>query len=236
MSKISTKILFGFVIVSLLAITVENSVFADNTSPYQHRMVKEEIQKKGGSLEPRRKPKYKILVANYAVTEQVNGFIESRIKKTLRDILHKEKAKDIYDGITVFLYRTPKNANTEQNVAMAKAEWWPKGHSFSPDNEENISDKSTYIENYEIISLPKKTKSKVNGLSVSTRKEIYKKIEAADKASREKAEKMYSKYSEEYFEKIDSLNAKAKSQILKQYNISSDTYSKIISEGINQRW
>ncbi len=236
MSKISAKILFGFVIVSFVAISIEDSAFAANSSPYQYIMVKEEIQKKGGSLKPLHKPKYKVWVAKYAVTEEVNGFVESRIKETLRKILHKEKAKGIYDGITVFLYRNTQNANTGSTMAMAKAEWWPKGHSFSPDNAENIADKSAYIESYDIFSLPKKTKSIINGLSVTKRKEIYKEIEASEKASREQAKKQHPKYSKEYYEKIDNLNEKARSQILKKYNISDDTYRKIIGEGIDQHW
>lgn len=229
------KLLLLFIIVSLSVTSFRYSVFAQG-SPYQHLMVKKEIQKKGGSLEPLRKPKYKILVAKYAVSEQVNGFVESRVKITLHKILHKEKATGFYDGITVFLYRSPQNAETGSTMAMAKAEWWPKGHSFSPDNTTNITNKSTYIEKYNVFSLPKKIKSTVNGLSVTKRKEIYKEIEVAEAASCKKAKTQHPKYSKNYFEKIDDLDAKAKLQILKKHNISSDTYFNIICEGVDQHW
>jgi hypothetical protein len=119
---------------------------------------------------------------------------------------------------------------------MAEAEWWPKGHSFSPNNMTNIADKSTYIEKYNVFSLPKKIKSTINGLSVAKRKVIYHEIGAAEKASFRKAKARHPNYGNKFYDEEDRLNLMAKSQILKKYKISDETYSIIISEGVNQHW
>ena len=121
-------------------------------------------------------------------------------------------------------------------MAMAKAEWWPKGHSFSPDNITNITDKTTYIEKYNVFSLPKKINSTIDGLSVEKRTVIYHEIGTAEIASFRKAKARYPNYGNNFYDEEDRLNAMAKSQILKKYKISDDTYSKIISEGVNQHW
>jgi len=235
MNKIFKNILLFFIVVNLSVVFSECSVFAKDL-PYRHLIVKEEIQKKGGNLKPLNRPKYKVLVTKYAISEQVNGFVESRIKETLHEILSKEKDKGIYDGITVFLYRSPKNAKTESTTPMAKVEWWPKGHSFSLDNQKNILNKSTHIEKYNVFSLPEKIKSTINGLSIIERKKIYKGVEVTGAESRKKAKTQHPKYSNQYYDKVDKLNEKAMLKILKKYNITSDIYNDIIFEGVNQHW
>src|SRR5207253_2058357 len=125
------------------------------------RIIEQERLKTGGSLQPLRSPKYILLTVRAAITDRSPELTKENVGATLRDLLRlvldetKRPGAQV-DGITVFLYQSADHIKGGDG-ALGKAEWWPKGLSFDPDNAANIENKATYVENIEVFRLPTRT-------------------------------------------------------------------------------
>ena len=148
-----------------------------SAQPLQFRIVEQEHQKKGGSVNPVRPPRYVLLVTKAVLTEKQPDLTKERVEATLRELLRAAREDQNrrgmkIDGVTAFLYQSPDHVKGG-NLALGRAEWWPKGHSFNPDNAANIENKATYVESIEVILLPERPSKIASRFSEAKRQEIY---------------------------------------------------------------
>lgn len=118
-----------------------------------------EYQKKGGAIKPFTKPKYILYVVKAVLKEYTSNITENDVNKTLQAILQKVREdarqhREQIDGVSAFLYISKENIDAG-SMALGRIEWWPKGHSFEPNNVFNVGNKTTYVEKIDIYSLPK---------------------------------------------------------------------------------
>jgi hypothetical protein len=91
----------------------------------------------------KKKQEYKHLIVNAVLTGKKMPTKDEAdyLMSTLLDDTVEKNGK--MDAITIFL-KQPKGKN-----AVAKAEWWPKGHKLTP---KSIEDKSTYVKDVTLIA------------------------------------------------------------------------------------
>lgn len=163
--------------------------------PLPFEIVEEERLKKGGSLEPPLAPQYVLFRVNAVVTDVSSELTEPKVRAALRALLNevRERARrrgERIDGVSAFLYQSRDHINGGSSP-LGRAEWWPKGHSFSPNNVANIKNKATYVEEIGVFHLPKPAKTAVQRLSEHQRRAIFAElVRAEDRAMRE-AEAQY---------------------------------------------
>jgi len=216
-----------------------------------YKIVKKETLKKGGQLNPPAPPKYN-LVRTYAALQKEGELTEENIKTTLKKIISEIRMSDNPDAIVVYLHQS--KSHIKGSLPFARAEWWPKGHSLSPNNAINIKNKKTYEIEY-TINLPKKVDENkvVVRLSELKRKEIFTEIvKSQDKAQTEAEAKYTTDQSkiplnqlrsydfataiEQNNEEYDRLAKKYKKQLLHKYNITEEELYKIKSEAFKENW
>jgi hypothetical protein len=155
------------------------------------RIVEEERQMKGGSLQPLRSPGYVLLVVQAVLTEVHQELTEANVKASLMELVEsvREDNPDI-DGITAFLYQSRDHLDGG-NPALGRAEWWPRGHSFNPENDANVENKTTYVESVEVFSLPDSMQSVASRLTESDRREIFAALVRSEDRARREADAKY---------------------------------------------
>ncbi len=105
-----------------------------------YSIVSVEDQIKGG--------KYKYLYVTVLFSAEEADYTEVKMKATLDEIFEDQKTDEDPDGMDIFAYDREEEIGI--GLPLAHLSWWPKGHSFDPSNEENITNKSTYELTYEI--------------------------------------------------------------------------------------
>lgn len=217
-----------------------------------YEVAKKEKVMKGGQLEPLVRPQYIYYEVHAYLTED-KDLSENEVKAVLNEIIAKLRVHDKPDAIGVYLHESKEHYEGD-SIAFARVDWWPKGHSLAPPNEENILNKSAYKTEYS-ISLPKKIDiSKiVSRLTEKKRKEIYTAlVESQDKANREAEVKFpidsskipfsqlstydFSSAFKKNSEMSKSLKEKYKKQLIKKYKIADEELEKISNEGFESNW
>lgn len=216
---------------------------------YDFSIVNTEPRKKGGE--------YVLLVANAIVSRPPDSWEKEKTENTLRALLTKvrqeaERNGRSIDGITAYLYQS-KTHITGGNGPIGMVEWWPKGHSFSPDNKGNIRDKTTFVETVKVLLLPEKTSKPLERLPEKVRREIFTAIVAAeDRAYREAEEKFpidatnipndklrdydWKSAIEKNVRESESLGKKYKIEITRKYKITESELEQIGDEGLERQW
>lgn len=199
-----------------------------------YTIVKQERQRKGGSINPSLPPKYTLLIARVALVNDPE-LNKNNAEATLDKILSELKDKNSVDAITVFLYST-KGHIIDERSHVARIEWWPKNHSLSRKNHTNIINKETY-ETEVNLSLPQKIKGNTR-ISTSKKKEIYRaKVKSELQAIRD-ADRKYDVVAQwkQHMKEINRLTDKYAKQISKKYKISENELFEITMEGVMGKW
>lgn len=157
-------------------------------------IVEVERLKKGGSLNPTEAPPYVLLRVNAALVSDSSELAEETVKETLRAGLRKvrESARgrdENIDGVSLFLYASQDHMTA--STPLGRAEWWPKGHSFGPENAANIKDKSTYVESIDVLALPKSSGVEVERLPEDVRREIFAELVLSQDRATQEAEEAH---------------------------------------------
>jgi|RhiMetdeSRZDD1v2_1073273.scaffolds.fasta_scaffold1076929_1 hypothetical protein len=213
------------------------------------RILKQERQKIGGSMQPLRSPKYVLLIVRAAITEHHPELTKENVGATLHALLQTVRDETNrpgaqVDGITVFLYQSADHIKGG-DAALGNAEWWPKGHSFDPGNAVNIENKATHVESIEVFRLPTRMFSVVSRLPEAKRREIFSAVLRLEDQAKRKAEAKYpldaskitledalSKQSKEE----ERLHNQYEQSLLQKYKISKSELEKIKVEALEQQW
>ena len=115
-------------------------------NPLDYRIVKIEKDIKGGSY---------LWIEGKAVLDEIDVSLinEKSVKHTLTAIIEELRQKHSPDAINALLFES--EAHIINTQVIGAADWWPKGHSLSPDNYRNISNKKTYVLQFNRVSTPK---------------------------------------------------------------------------------
>jgi len=124
---------------------IEEQQKSSNANVLDYEVVETEESIKGGS--------YDFVLQEIVLKGDPEVRTKEDTQATLEAIL--DNIKDTYkpDGVTVFVYND--EGEIGKGYTVAKIEWWPKGHTFDPDNKSNIEDKSTYETIYDIRDITK---------------------------------------------------------------------------------
>jgi hypothetical protein len=222
-------------------------------------ILEQEQLKKGGSFKPLRPPRYALLRVRAALTDARPKLTKLGVEATLRALLQTvrddaQRRGDQIDGITAFLYLSPDHLKGD-NVPLGRVEWWPKGHSFAPDNAANIENKATHVETLEVFSfsLPGQVSSVVSRLPEATRREIFTVlVRSEDRAMREAEAKYPTDGSKIPIDKLrtydwdraftknadedERLRKKYKRELIQKYRISESELEAIKKEALKQQW
>lgn len=255
----------GFLVAYIAVVIVASLVGSSSQSPklktetiiemddiLKFEIIKKETLKKGGQLTPLIRPKY-ILIRATVVLKENDKITKKRIKNTLNKVIALVRNSDNPDAISVWLHESIEHANGGTR-SLASAEWWPKGHSLSSDNDTNIRNKATHEIKYTITLSKKADESKVVArLSESRRREIFTAlVKSQDKAQAE-ADAKYSTDAnkiplsqlraydfksaiEKNIEKADHLMKKYRNKVLKKFQISEEELEKISIEAFKENW
>lgn len=218
-------------------------------------VVGRETQMKGASLNPPAPGKYTTWVVKAALTDPQTTLTKELVSATLARLLQETRAEaNRIDGVTVFLYQSAEHANGA-NAALGRAEWWPKGHSFDPRNEQSIINKSTYVETVDVFDLPAEPvpATEPSRLAESVRHEIFAAlVRSQDRATREAEAKYPTDTTNIPLERIRSydfktaitknanederLRIKYEKELLKQFKISEAELEVIQKEAFARKW
>jgi len=138
-----------FLVISLV-LWSDNVLSVTAKEALTYKIVKKDTLKKGGELNPLVRPKY-ILIRVYAALQQSEDLTEEKVKTVLGKIITEIRASDDPDAISVDLQQSLDQI--KGSIPFARADWWPKGHSLSPNNAVNIKNKKTHETEYN-INLP----------------------------------------------------------------------------------
>ena len=215
-------------------------VFAPATGQsLKYRIAKIDKLKKGGSVTPFIEPKYTLLVVG-ALVESQGSYEEPTVERTLRKIVAELVDKHQPDGVSVKLF------NSEQNLKLgtpwiAEADWWPRGHSFSPSNSDYINAKEYHVFTAN-FSFPQGIRSELisTEIPIERRKEIYAKAYQMDLKAMRDANDRYPldtpEQASKNIDEADRLSEKYRSQIISEFNLTEEEIDQIIEEGINRKW
>lgn len=173
-------------VLSLLALLLVSSPICAQSLPF--RILEQEQQRKGGL-------KYVLFLVKAAVTDPKADLTKPKVEATLRQLLRTvrvdaQRSGAQLDGVTAFLYQSRDHVKGGDR-ALGRAEWWPKGHSFSADNIANVQNKVTYVETVEVWKLPRRASSVVSRLREATRREIFAALVRLEDKARREAEAKY---------------------------------------------
>lgn len=228
---------------------------AEEVLPFEILSV--EQQKKGASVRPAHPPRYVLLIARVALKGAHPALTEENVAQTLRDVLQAVRVdateKGVRcDGVSVYLYESPDHWNS-RSMPLGEAEWWPKGHSFSFENDANVRNEATHIEAVKVLDLPKAPSSVVSRLSLEKRKEVFAAAVHGERRAEQEAEAKYPTLGNHIpIEKLrtydvraamekktrenERLRAKYEAAILKKYKISESELQLITMEALMQNW
>ena len=117
------------------------------------------------------------------LTKQKVEAVLHEILQSVRDAA--QRRGDPVDGVSVELYLSTEHLKGAVGP-FAQADWWPKGHSFSADNDINVVNKATHVETLSDFRLPEQVTPVLSRLTESTRRDIFTAlIRAEDRANRE---------------------------------------------------
>jgi hypothetical protein len=150
---------------------------------------------KGGSLDPLLAPRYVLFDVQAALNEASSELSEPKVRATLRALLNEvrngaRRRGEQIDGLSAFLYQS-RDHIAGDSMALGRVEWWPKRHSFNPDNVANINNKTTYVESIDIFFLPKRAETVVQRLSKSQRRAIFTELVRGEDRAQSEAEAQY---------------------------------------------
>lgn len=156
----------------------------------QYRIVNEEPLKKGASLDPLIRPKYVLMRVDAALVASAE-ISEEAIRATLVDAVAEVRRRHSPDAVTVFLYESPEHVG--KAMILGRAEWWPKGHSLSPENARNIADKGSYELEYKVMWRPRSAQGEetVTRLPKQQRVEVFRAMVKAEDRADAEAERKY---------------------------------------------
>ena len=251
MNMVSRKFLMFLLLAMLFVQWTDKVVCSEKTETLNYKIVKKETLKKGGQLNPLTPPRYN-LIRTYAALQKDEEFTEGNIKAVLKKIISEIRASDDPDAVVVYLHQS--KSYIKGSIPFARAEWWPKGHSFSPDNVVNIENKSTYETTYN-INLPQKVDEGkvVARLSEQKRKKIFTAlVKSEDRADAEAEEKYPFDGSKIPMNKLahydfksailnftkesKRLQNKYREKLLKKYRITEEELQKISTEAFSENW
>jgi hypothetical protein len=212
---------------------------------------------KGGSLDPVAPPKYVLISIKAALKAAPESLPEAKVRATLSNLLNSvrseaEQAGEQMDGVSALLYQSRVHL-AGGSPAIGSAEWWPKGHSFSPENVTNITNKSTYVEKIEIFSLPKPVAKVVERLSEIQRQALFtESVRTEDRARREAeaqfphdASKMpieeirsfdFAGVAAKCMDREDELRMKYRLELLQKHDITYEEFECIRNEAFRKQW
>ena len=223
--------------------------------PLDYRIIEINQSKKGGSINPLVTPKY-LWIEGKAVLDEIDVSLitEESVKHTLTAIIEELRQKHSPDAINALLFESEVHLNNNARVIGA-ADWWPKGHSLSPDNYRNISNKKTYVLQFNRVSIPKNMieSDVLSKFSEIKRKKIFTEYVLAEDRAMAEAENKYpidgskipmnrlNNYDwEGAFKKNDELYRKLEkkyhSQVLSKYKINRKEMEKITTEAFTENW
>lgn len=218
---------------------------------YDYSLYSKEIGKKGGSLNPPIKPKYRWLNAKIIIPS-VREVSEDKLKATLTSALSSLQKSDQPDAINIWVYQSPEHVLS--NISIASLDWWPKKHSLDPTNSKNIEDKSSYITKLDftlpenvnpdklLTRIPEKTRQAIWNAVIKAEDRAEKEAEAkyplkASQMSIEKIQKYdFDKASDLHYDMSDRLTKKYREIVFAEYKITKDEMSKITEEGLRKKW
>lgn len=195
--------------------------------------------RKGASINPVILPRYVLHDVKAALIAPAK-LTETNVTATLKAVLEEvrddaRKRGEQLDGISAFLFSS-RDHIAGGSMALGRAEWWPKGHSFEPDNAVNIENKATYVEEIKVFTLPKSTDSTVERLSETKRKEIHDAlVRSQDRAHRD-ADRKFESGTAKNLDEYDKLQAKYAKDLLGKYGITSKELDQITDEGFAEQW
>ena len=207
-------------------------VCSETTKTLNYKIIKKETLKKGGQ-------RYDF-IKTYAALQKNEKLTEKNIKAVLKKIISEIRALDNPYGIVVYLHQS-KNHIKGGNNPLAIASWWPKEHSFSPDNVSNIENKSTHETTYS-IDLPQKVDERkvVTRLSESKRREIFTELVRSEDKAQAEADAKYDTYDfsaiRKNIEKADHLSKEYRKELLKKFQITEEELQKISTEAFMENW
>ena len=200
------------------------------------------------------KPAYRLLTVEAAIADEEAELTKENLESTLRGLIAELKQEPDLDGVSVLLYRSVSHANGA-NPALGRAEWWPRGHSFAPDNATNIQNKATYETTIDVWTVPEtQSGAVVSRLSEATRREVFTAlVRAQDRAHREAKtqhaidESLLTRAPERYrqhvidmtnaqYEESKRLTEKYESQVLDEFAITRAELDTIGIEALKEDW
>ena len=214
--------------------------------PLDYRIVNIEKSMKGSSY---------LWIEGKAVIDKIDASLitEESVKHTLTAVIEELRQKHSPDAINALLFES--EAHIINTQVIGAADWWPKGHSLSPDNYRNISNKKTYVLQFNRVSTPKNMieSGVLSKFSEIKRKKIFTEYVLAEDRAMAEAEDKYpidgskipmnqlNNYDwERAFKKNDELyrklEKKYQSQVLSKYKINRKEMEKITMEAFTENW
>ena len=226
-------------------------------NPFAFEIVEQERLKKGGSLDPLLAPKYVLFRVKAALSQGSQELAEPKVRATLRALLNEvrnaaQRRGDQIDGVSAFLYQSQDHL-TGDSSPLGRAEWWPKGHSFSPGNVANIKNNATYVEDIKVFPLPKSAETVVQRLSENQRRAIYTELVRVQDRAMDEAEAKYPinasnipnralktydfrSATKNNRETEDKLRVKYEQELRRRYEITEQELDVIKKEGLIEQW
>lgn len=94
---------------------------------------------------------YTLITADVIIDPSQANFSNESVEATLSKVLEDIKKTEKPDGISLLAYHRQEEVAQGLGYTLGMAEWWPKGHSFSVSNEENIENKATYETKIQLV-------------------------------------------------------------------------------------
>lgn len=94
---------------------------------------------------------YTLITADVIIDPSQAIFSNESVEVTLTKVLEEIKKTEKPDGISLSAYHRQEEVAQGLGYTLGMAEWWPKGHSFSVNNEENIENKTTYETKIQLV-------------------------------------------------------------------------------------
>lgn len=223
-----------------------------------YEVIETRFVRKGGSTRPLRSPPYELAVVDAALsksayTELTHDSIDRLLRKILIETKERLQRSRHVDGVSVILHQSNEH-RLGGGVAIGTADWWPRGHSFSPSNDANVADKSSYETTVRVLRVPASADESVrHGLSEAERQSILREIvRAEDRAERDAATRSgWRKMNEaggipdretvqsvsvRYAELTSELQRTYRREVLRKHGLTDKQGTAIIVESIEKNW
>ena len=179
----------------------------------------------------------------------VEATLHALLPRIRRDAAHREIK---FDGITADLFRTFDDIRRTRS-ALGRVQWWPRGNSFSIENDENILNKATYVETVKIYSLGESALVKAKRLSIIERREIFTLVVRAKERAFQEAEALFpadvtklttlqlrtydlTKARKDNAAEFEHLHKKYRAEIRNKFNATEAQLNAIKKEGVERDW